>query len=289
MASLQSASPPSLAIPVQTNTSQSGPRKRPRKTDRKSPATNEQKLRITIETLEANRCNVSDFLRTISQHRTEAEYRTYWRQFKIFAYQEMIAEDRDEDSATIDSEDYDRILTAGGFKRVQHILRKELTSLSNGPWCGEIHPPPGPDRNGTLNRLRQMQVIVQNRAPRLLQFLNMIARPSRTSQPMPLGRRQVFWVLQLLYCMQHKECSGFAKIVSVDLMNSGVKKRAINMLSALGVCPSYNTTLEVVRLLACAPSIVQASQSTTQEVVQQPDSVQSIAEPTLQPTVLPDN
>ncbi len=85
MSSLQPLPPLTPLELDQTPNSDTKARKRPRKSDRKSPRTNEVKLQATVQFMEDVGLNLLDFLRTLAQDRSEQLYGKYWKQFRSFA------------------------------------------------------------------------------------------------------------------------------------------------------------------------------------------------------------
>ncbi len=152
----------------------------------------------------------------------------------------------------MERKDWDRILDTGGYKRVQHIFRKELICLTKDESCCRFgYPNPDIGTSGSIQGLDLLQPIIQAKPPRLIQKLNVIARQGEATKknPLKVGCRQAFWVMQFLFAVQRTKCSGFAKVMALYLVDGGAKKRTIDMLASLGVCTSYITTHDVLKQL----------------------------------------
>ena len=206
------------------------------------------KLQVVVDQLDNLSITMKDLLRTLARNCAEPRYRRYWNSFKRFAYIDMVQ--GDEDLPKLNSEEWDRLLQSGGYGRVQHVLRKELLALSRNRVCGKFQYP---DVNtfGSLELFSSIQPVVEAKAPRLILLLNTIARSISThaNEPPPLNQRQIFWVQQLLFSIHRSKGAAFAKAIGIYLIDSGTKRRAIDMLSALGVCCSWSTAQDVMKNL----------------------------------------
>ena len=148
--------------------------------------TNDMKLQASIEQLEAFHINLRNLLRIMASRCQDPKYSKYWGQFKEFAYQDMPS--GDPSLPKMESEDWDKILTHGGYGRVQHVLRKEMLCLSRDPHYGRFRYPDGV-RSGYIEQLGTVQPVISAKAPRLVIMLSTIAQAtsSAANEPLELG------------------------------------------------------------------------------------------------------
>jgi hypothetical protein len=247
-------------------------RKRPRKTNRKPPRSESEKLQATIKALEETAgLNLLDVLRGIAHRKSEDGYTRHWRLFRKFAYNEM--PQGISSLPGIEVDDWDTLLAAGGYKRVQQKLRKELITLTNDTRCGRFQYP-DIQHFGYIDELAALQGVITTKAPRLIELLSTIARQYHipAENPVEPGHRQVFWVLQMLFAIQRSKSSGFAKTLGIYLIDSGAKKRVVDLFSTLGVCCSYTTVQNVLKGLVTRAERQVRALSTLTDIVKAYDN-----------------
>ena len=242
----------SIQTPIDPRTPSQPNRKRPRKSDRKPPTTQESKLQSVVDMMEEKNLDMQHLLRALAKHRSEKRYHRYWLQFRRFAYQEMLDEKENNPLPRLDGQDWDNMLKAGGNARYQRQFRKELAKLANSKHFRWEFPDPNTQTLGFIDRLGSLVDVVRNTAPSLVKLLSSVARPSDhpSSKPIPMGIKQTMWVSMLLFSMQSSRCSGLARTLALYLMDSGVKKRVIDVLSTLNVCVCYSTAQSLGKHLA---------------------------------------
>ena len=227
------------------------PNKRSRKSNRKLPTTLDSKMEAIFDALDRERLDLREFLGAVAAKRSSNDRsRKYWLQFRRFAYQDMMrVENKDGSLPSFDSSDWDMILKAGASARMSHTFRKELSKLANSRALRWEYP-----TSGTLGFIDKLDAIVDTinvTAPTLVELLSSIARPSDSppTKPMEKGLKQAMWVSMFLFSMQRHRCNGLAKALAIYLMDSGVKKRVVDMLSSLNVCVSYTTAQGMIKEL----------------------------------------
>ena len=180
------------------------------------------------------------------------QYRRFWLQFKRFAYRDVLRKD-DKDS-DLNSKDWNNILDSGGYQHLIHVMRQELKKLGKSPSVGSFqYPTAGKSLDlGSLDFLESLGGDIQKKTPRLAELLCMLARPAHQSghQAIQFGPRQTIWVTMLLFSMQRKKCNNVPRLLGMYLVNSGAKKRVVDLLSTIGLCVSYTTVQECFKGIA---------------------------------------
>ena len=232
-------------------------RRRPRKSTREGPSTRSQKLQAIHKLIIRRGWKMTDLLDAYAAEGRSGspeskQYRNFWHQFKRFAYRDLLRKDNED--APLNKKDWDHILNAGGYDHVVHVLRQELKKLGQSFSAGTFqYPTAGKSLDlGSLDFLESLRGDVQTKAPRLTEFLCMLARPAHKSahQAVPLGPHQTIWVAMFLFAMQRKKCNNIPRLLGMYFVNSGVKKRVVDLLSTIGLCVSYTTVQECFKGIA---------------------------------------
>ncbi|KAL8926613.1 MAG: hypothetical protein Q9172_001712 [Xanthocarpia lactea] len=233
-------------------------KERHRKSDRERPTGDAEKLRTIHDLIKKKRWSMTDLLRAYaregmreSRQPGDKQYRIFWLQFKRYAYREALQEDSE---AKLDKQEWKRLADSGGIDNLVHIMRQELRKLGEMPSTSSFkYPKAGESLNhGSLDFLDDLGGDIQDKAPRLARLLTTLARPSHkhSKDPQPFGSHQIMWVIMLLFTMQRGKCNVVPRVIGMYLVNSGVKKRVLDLLHKTGLCVSYTSIQDSLRKLA---------------------------------------
>lgn len=149
------------------------------------------------------------------------------------------------------------ILKKNGIDEVAYFFRRELDKLTRTKGFGQYQKPKDDDKStefndGSLDFLENLVPELKQQAPLLTRFLALIGRPAHYGPNKPLEEprpAQVMWVSMILYSMRRKKCNNIPQLVGLYCVNSGVKKRIVDILSSIGLCVSYTTVQETLKSL----------------------------------------
>ncbi|MCJ1226542.1 hypothetical protein MMC12_003194 [Toensbergia leucococca] len=135
-------------------------------------------------------------------------------------------------------------------------FRKELVSLSKSATSGQFQAPTpgsldGLETDGSLDFMADMTPIALERAPHLMRFFGLLSKSVHKRDEIDLNPKsaQSIWASMCLYLMGKKKFNNIPKLFGLYLLQNGVKKRIIDIMSSIGFCTSYTTTLECQKTL----------------------------------------
>ena len=187
----------------------------------------------------------TDLLTELSTRQNDSEFRTFWLQYQRYT------------KRTAAGTAIRMPLDEGGVKKIAKVFRKELLDLGKSSAFGEFQlPVPGnldnPETDGSLEFISNMVPAARERAPNLMRFFGLLSAPAhqRTEPDLVPKTAHLVWASMHLYHIGRKKFNNVPKLLGLYLLQSGVKKRTIDMLSSIGFCTSYTTSLECQKALA---------------------------------------
>lgn len=190
-----------------------------------------------------NGWTLKNLLEAYEKEQRTAEYRSYWLHFKRFAY----------GRPTLEKSDWNRMFSLYGIEHVTHHFRKEMKRLGKTSSFGSFQHAEVSDylSLGSLESLDSLIIDMNSSAPGLSQFLRLLGRPAhnQSNDPPELGPSQIALVSMLLYSMQRKKCNNLPRCIGMYLVNSGVQKRIVDTMSSIGLCASYSTVQDVLKVV----------------------------------------
>ena len=210
------------------------------------------KLEYIQEAIKYTGWSFTDLLDAFQHNQNDIRYRRFWLQYRRHAYSKEALND-----ATMQA-----ILKTNGVDEVARFFRKELDKLGRSTSFGQYHEPTvagdhSSESDGSLDFLEELVPDAQQHAPQFMRFLKLLSKPVNKRgevDPSPKST-QIIWTSMFLYSMRRKKCNNIPKLIGLYCLQSGVKKRVLDILARIGVCTSYTTTLE------CQKSLVKVAQN----------------------------
>ncbi|KAL9041225.1 MAG: hypothetical protein Q9180_001421 [Flavoplaca navasiana] len=251
--------PPSRSTTRSRSTSTSvsssppAPVRRPRKR-RRQPNTNvhrhyetkEGKLELIHDTIAGLGWSITDVLKQYTAQSTDPKYRTFYLGYRRY----LLGKGSTVGKAMLGPRLFQAVMKDDGVARTAHFFRRELDALSKTECFGkyvEAEPRDAEDEGeGSLDFIEDLAPTAQQHAPYLLKFLALLSKPATQRRDVDVNPQpnQLIWMSMLLYSMRRKKCNNIPRLFGMYCMNSGVKKRIIDVLSSIGLCASYTSILE---------------------------------------------
>ncbi len=176
--------------------------------------------------IKKNGWTLRNLLEAYEKNQSATEYRTSWSQFKKFAYRR----------STLEKSDWERMFSVYGIDYVVHYFRKEMKRLGKTGSFGSFQHAEVSDhlRLGSLESLDCLVQDMSSSAPDLVRFLRLLGRPAhnQNKEPPEPGPHQIALLSMLLYSMQRKKCNNLPRCIGMYLVNSGVQKRIVDIMSS---------------------------------------------------------
>lgn len=239
--SLPPSPPGSVPVPIATT----GPtKKRRRLTNRRRPRSDRKNLEAIHIAIKDNGWTMKHLLEAYEKEQGKKEYRTFWLQFKRFAY----------GRPHLEKSDWDRMFSLHGIDYVVHHFRKEMKRPGKTSSLGTFqHADATNHLNlGSLESRDTRISDINSYAPGLKRFLCLLGSPAhnQNADAPELGPLQTVWISMLLCSMQRKNCNNLPILIGIYLVNSGVQKRIVDTMSSIGLCASYSTIQDVLKIFA---------------------------------------
>jgi hypothetical protein len=221
------------------NEGATGRKRAPRRTEA-------EKLNDVLETIQKTHWSFKQFLEVMAKNRNDRKVSRSFHQLKTFAYKEVLevgGEDSLMEESILGPKEWRQILDAQGWNRVADILRKELKELSKTPHFGKFSVK---DQVGSLDKIDEFYHALKQKAPLWLRIFHQSSH--RASQPEMNGdlRKEVI-IMGLLCANMHNTTSDNLKtMITMHLYKGGIKRRALDTLTRMGLCTSYHHVRNVM-------------------------------------------
>ncbi|KAL2047610.1 hypothetical protein N7G274_000652 [Stereocaulon virgatum] len=190
-----------------------------------------------------------DWLNALEEHQEEPKYRQSWLQYRRKAYKQ----------SRLDQSTLKAIIKQNNVDEIAYFFRKELLRLAQTKSFGRYQEPSGEDIDssdeGSIDFVRELGPDALRQAPYLMRFLALLSRPAHNAnKPVAIQDTSpkpshLLIVSTLLYSIRKKTCNNVPKLTGIYFVNSGMKKRLVDMLSSFGICVSYSNIQETLKVL----------------------------------------